>query len=104
VWPHAGVFRALGLCGLARGPAVRFGALRGGARFMMARFAPIIDMIQRHFGAGAALVMQFCELFVAKILDRGEFVLRALHSQYQLRQLELQRQGIAVLRVLDQVQ
>ena len=46
--------------------------------------------------------MQLLELIVAEILDRGEFVLCALHCQNEFGQLELDRQDVAVLRVLDQ--
>ena len=59
-------------------------------------------MLESYFGAAAAIVVQFIEFFVSKILDRGEFILGSLHGKDQFGQLELDRQCVAVLRILNQ--
>lgn len=76
----------------------------GRAWFAMALFSPRIEVMQRHFGLGTAFVMEFRELIVAEILDRGEFILGALHRQYQFGKFELDGDDVAVLSILDQEQ
>ena len=59
-------------------------------------------MLESYLGAAAAILVQIFEFLVSEILDRGEFVLRPLHGEHQLGQLELDRQGVTVLGILNQ--
>ena len=59
-------------------------------------------MFERGVGALAQFLMQFFELVVRKIFGRSEAVLGFVHREDQLRELELQRHRVAVLRVLNQ--
>ena len=59
-------------------------------------------MLEGDFGPAAAILVQIFEFFVGEILDRSKFVFGALHGQHQFGQLELDRQCVAVLRILNQ--
>ena len=62
----------------------------------------VLDMRQRQFGALPALVVQFFQLFVREILDRGKFVAGLLHGENQLGQFELNSERVAILGMLNQ--
>ena len=48
-----------------------------------------------------AFLVNFLQLGVQQILNRGELVLRALHCQHQLGRFDLQLYGVAVLCALE---
>ena len=63
---------------------------------------PTLDVLTSHLRTSSAIIVQLLKLFIGQVLDRGELVLRPLHRQHELRQFELYRKSVAVLRVLDQ--
>jgi len=63
---------------------------------------PTLDVLTGHIRARSAIIVQLLKLFIGEILDRSELILCPLHCQHELRQFELNRKRVTVLRVLDQ--
>ena len=63
---------------------------------------PTLDVLTGHIRARSAIIVQLLKLFIGEILDRSELILCPLHCQHELRQFELDRKRVAVLRILDQ--
>src|SRR5215213_9761050 len=63
-------------------------------------FFPAVEVLESLFGLAAAFFMQSFQLLVGEILDHRKLVGYPLHRQDQFRQLQLNRQSVAVLGVL----
>ena len=61
-----------------------------------------LDVLKGHLRTSSAIIVQLLKLFIGEILNCSELVFRPLHCQHELRQFELNRKRVAVLRVLDQ--
>ena len=72
------------------------------SRLLRRLAAAALEMLERLLGALAILLVHLLEIFLREVFRGRESVLGALHRDDQLRKLELQRERVPVLGVLDQ--
>src|SRR3954451_20176406 len=87
--------------GLLARPLRRRGRLGRLVFIAVSRLAPPFEMTPRHLGPRFALLMQRVQLFVREVFERGKPILRPLHRENELGELDLYGEDIAVLRVLN---